>query len=341
MKLVFHTNSASPHQIPLAREIVRRINAENYRYIYTTQLTDERRNMGWPVPLEPWIVCEAEFPQKCKEWLEDCDVLLSSLRDIDLFELRAGKGTKSLYMSERWFKPPIGELRMLVPSFRKMVKRFTRWANSCPDTCVLAIGPWAKKDFVSMGVNPSKIADWGYFVEPGLGSVKNKTSGNEVIRLLWCGRLIALKHVADIIKAVRKLPNYNRVELTIVGDGPEKKRLLKLAEGLPVAFMKSQSIEKVREIMRTHDTLVLASNGFEGWGAVVNEALEEGMNVIGTYECGAPPSLLPKERLYHCGDIETLALLISKDMKHELPECSIGNWTAEHAAGKLLSWIEI
>ena len=55
-------------------------------------------------------------------------------------------------------------------------------------------------------------------------------------------------------------------------------------------------MEKVRELMREHDLFVFPSNGLEGWGAVVSEALEEGMNVIGTFESGAPATLLPKER---------------------------------------------
>ena len=337
MKFVFHTNSVSPHQIPLAREIVKRIGEANYRYIYTTPLTDERRNMGWSVSSEAWIVSETETPQQCQAWLEDCDVLMSGLRDIDLFERRAAKGLRSFYVSERWFKPPIGVLRMFVPSFRKMGKRFVGWVNSSSDSRVLAIGPWAQKDFVRMGVGRDKIVEWGYFVEPNGACRARETRNDGSLRLMWCGRMIALKHVADIIKAIRILPAVKKVELTIVGDGPERERLMKIAEGLPVVFLKSQPIETIREIMRTHDTFVFSSNGFEGWGAVVSEALEEGMNVIGTCECGAPPTLLPKERIYHCGDIKTLARLIGKEMNHELPDCEIGKWTAKCAADRLLS----
>ncbi len=93
---------------------------------------------------------------------------------------------------------------------------------------------------------------------------------------------------------------------------------------------------KMRELMREHDLYVFASNGYEGWGAVVSEALEEGMNVIGTFEAGASATLLPKERLFHCGDWRTLAALIVKEMKGELPPCGIGEWTAKFGAKRLL-----
>lgn len=336
MKFVFHTNVISPHQIPLAREIVKKVGVNNYRYVYTTPLSDERKNMGWSVTPEPWIVYETEAARRCREWMERCDILLSGLRDLGLFESRAVNGLRSLYASERWFKPPIGMLRMLVPSYRKMASRFVSWANSDSGARILAIGPWAKKDFVKMGINPNKIVEWGYFVEPSLEPRARTNCSGVPLRLLWCGRLIALKHVVDIIKAMRMLSDRSRAELTIVGDGPEKPRLMKLAAGLPVVFKKSQPVAAIRRIMREHDTFVFASNGYEGWGAVVSEALEEGMNVIGTYECGAPPTLLPKERLYHCGDVKALASLMRKEMNHELPDCTIGDWTAARAAGRLL-----
>lgn len=106
-----------------------------------------------------------------------------------------------------------------------------------------------------------------------------------------------------------------------------------------VTFLPSQPMEKVRELMRTHDLFVFPSNGYEGWGAVVSEALEEGMRVLASYECGAGPTLLPRERLFHSGDWKTLAQLIRKDMRGELPPCSIGEWTAKAAARRFLDGI--
>ena len=46
--------------------------------------------------------------------------------------------------------------------------------------------------------------------------------------------------------------------------------------------------------------------------------------------------LLPRERLFHSGDWKTLAQLIEKDVRGELPPCSIGEWTAKAAATRLL-----
>ena len=158
--------------------------------------------------------------------------------------------------------------------------------------------------------------------------------------------MLALKRVETIIRAANEFKvQGSKFKVTLVGDGPEKERLMRLAEGVggrcgrtvEFTFLPSQPMEKVRELMREHDLFVFPSNGYEGWGAVVSEALEEGMRVLGTFEAGASAAILPQERLFHSGDWKTLAKLIEKEMRGELPPCSIGEWTAKAAAKRLMN----
>ena len=97
-----------------------------------------------------------------------------------------------------------------------------------------------------------------------------------------------MKKVDTLIRACNKL----NLPLDIYGDGPEKARLKELA-GPYVRFHPFVPIEKVRQIMREHKTYVFPSNGYEGWGAVVSEALEEGMLVYASCESGAGATILP------------------------------------------------
>ena len=64
--------------------------------------------------------------------------------------------------------------------------------------------------------------------------------------------------------------------------------------------------------MHEHDIYVLASDAHEGWGAVVSEALEEGMKVLGTYEAGASATILPITNLFHAGDWRSLMTMLCK-----------------------------
>lgn len=379
MKFCFYTNSVSPHQLPLARELIARLGKDDYRYVFTTPITENRKRCGWSTIEESWIVQSKYGEGAVDEMLETCDVLMSGVRTLDLFEKRAVRGVKTLYVSERWFRPVkivrlfglfdcsiSGWMRMLHPGFRRMAKRFVRWMNSDPNARCLAIGSWAKRDMLRIGVDESKIVPWGYFVAPSDYKTNSHgqhlTSASSPLKILWVGRMIHWKRVDTIIRAVAEVEKrgggeQRKIQLTLVGDGSEKPCLQRLADHTlrkvnnsivnlqpqpdTVTFLPSQPIDKIREIMRSHDVYVLASNAQEGWGAALNEALEEGMFAIGTCEAGASASMLSPEWLFHSGDWRRLADLIATcaEMKLEgvLLGQGIGEWSATRAAERLLA----
>ena len=321
MRFALQTNSVSSHQLPLAREIVRRIGAENYRYIYTgTELQGGAQEVA---ATEPWIV-RADAPD-AQEWLENVDVLLTSSRDMDFLERRSARGLRTFYQGERWFKPiPLftfaaglhlflpGWVRMWVPRYRRMAKRFVKLTKADANFRVLPIGPWAERDFRRLGVSAEKMTRWGYFVEASDSVQSPRGSAVQIkphcsLRVLWVGRPLGLKRVDTIRKAVAQVPEATLDVLT----------------GLTPA--------QVRKEMRTHDVFVFASNAMEGWGAVVSEALTEGMVVLGTYETGAAAALLPKENLFHTGDWRTLAkMLAARSYRHiALPRAYAPDGAAE------------
>ena len=69
MNLVLYTNSVSAHELPLAREIVRLIGAENFRYVYTGRMQGGGQEVA---ASEPWIASEDETTDAL---LRQCDVL--------------------------------------------------------------------------------------------------------------------------------------------------------------------------------------------------------------------------------------------------------------------------
>ena len=316
MKFVHYTNSLSAHQIPLDRELVKRIGADNFRYIYTNE-----RLQGGAQEIdvrESWIIDASKADVTAL--LEECDVLLvGGLRPIDLMERRSAARKVTLYMSERWFKP-LGQIpgwvRMLVPRYRRMARRFVRLLRDDPKCWYLPIGPWAKRDMLWLGVPAAKMLDWGDFVEPSEVGVDDRCrcrmERHSPLRLLYIGRLLRLKHVETVVRSLEVLRSGGLdVRLTIVGNGPERDALGRLVKKLGlgdwVEFRPAVKMEEVREVMRQHDFLVFASNAMEGWGCVVQEALTEGVPVVGTYEAGASAAILPETQLFHCGDSRELA----------------------------------
>ena len=380
MKFVFLTNIISPHQMPLARELVNLLGADEYRYVYTEREEKERTKLGWGNEGEDWCLHGDENTAV----LSEADVLMSGVRAPNLFEKRAKDGKTTLYCSERWFKPPIGFLRVFVPSYFKMARRIVKLLNESENFYYLPMGIHAARDMArlcglmngdwkcvfkapkvnferkpggkvfSEGVGREGVREcvgkmrmWGYFVQSSefrVGSLElnhgihrihgNKGCGSEGVKVLWVGRLLKLKRVDTIIKAVGECSKSKKITLDIYGIGPEEAKLKKLAAkyGDKIKFHPPVPINEVRKLMREHDVYVLSSNGYEGWGAVVCEALEEGMKVIGTYEAGASATILPESNLFHAGDWRRLKMLLEGNAE----KVGIGPWTAKSAAIALI-----
>ena len=356
MKFVFYTNSVSPHQLPLARELVARLGSDNYRYIYTESLSTERVNLGWSQITESWIIRESENKNYCRKILLTCDILLCGLRDWDLLEARGKRGLKTFYASERWFKPLSifsirnyvwrvpGSWRMIIPTYRFMVHRLVKLVENYPSVRILSYGVWAARDFEQMGIPSANLHIWGYAVEPHKGaSIKRASLVGRPLRVLWIGRMIEWKRADTLIRAVAMAANKGcSIRCTLVGAGPYKIRWQSLAFRLMhdykltdklFDFRESLPITAVRDVMCQHDVCVLTSNACEGWGAVVNEALEEGMWVIGTHEAGSSATLLPETNRFACGDFERLTNLLcqSENLAH------VSNYTLVSLVDQLLS----
>lgn len=341
MKVAFYLNVISPHQLPLAREVVRSVGADNFTYVYVENFLSDRKAMGWD---------DSDIPNWCikgdenRSELIEADLLYTGIRCPNLIAKRVQLGKRTYYCSERCFKPiqfgrfllP-GFLRMILPSYRKMAMDMVELLNH-QLVKYLSCGPWAAMDMKKIGLNSNQIIPWGYFVEKGKYPEGRLFLGGK-LRVLWVGRISWLKRVDTIIKAVSNLKNY--VELTIVGDGPDKADVQELSKGISVEFISSQPIEKIREIMRENDVFVFSSNAMDGWGAVVNEALEEGMYVIGTKDTGSCASMLGEEDVYKCGDwrrlIKLLKGCVEKKIAGELKGQGIGMWSASEASQRFLA----
>ena len=240
MRFVFYTNNVSPHQLPLAARLMARVGRGNFLYVM------EKREWCGKVVETNLPIAHAD-DERAREWLENAEMMYTGgLRPIDLMERRAKRGLKTLYYSERWFKPieigvggrcrcrveVPGALRMAVPWYRKMARRFVKLANENECVKFLPTGPWARRDFVRLGVRPDRLVDWGYFVAPSTAKRLNIQTSKH-LNILWVGRMIGWKRVDTIIRAASKFKvQGSKFKVTLVGDGPERERLIKLAQRL-------------------------------------------------------------------------------------------------------------
>ena len=377
MKYIFYTNIVSPHQIPWCREFVKLVGEENFLYIAEESLHQERKELGWNHGQESWI-CELEENRTVlQEKLESCDILITSLRNSELLKKRAEKGLRSYYMFERWFKPPVGAFRMLHPGYRKICGDFNALASNSKIR-LLPIGIYAVEDFFKMQQclkNPfclfTKNSElkieknypamplelynmrlWGYFVAPGDGH--KVECGKDILNLFWCGRMLDWKRVNTLVKAIVNLLKRNiPVKLTLVGHGPEEGILRKIAGkwiNEKIYFKPPAKIDEIRQYMQNHDAYILSSDGGEGWGAALNEAMNEGMIPVGTFEAGSSATMIEHGKngfLYHSKNVKELECILEQiwNLKKTGKDQEIRNnavqtihdvWSPENAAVKLL-----
>jgi glycosyltransferase involved in cell wall biosynthesis len=166
---------------------------------------------------------------------------------------------------------------------------------------VLAIGHLGAKWFQRIGYQPAQIFPYGYFVEkPQLDTGENDaiTIGSMPVRITYIGQLIRRKGVDLLIEALGRLMTSDWY-LTVIGDGPERAYLEELAKRLGIAgrivFDGIKSNEQAMQALLRSDLLVLPSR-WDGWGAVVNEALMRGIPVICSDLCGAADLIHKSER---------------------------------------------
>lgn len=362
-KFVLHCPVVSPHHLSFMTKVVQALGDDQVLYVHTIPLTDERKKLGWGESSRAWIRC-VDGDDELYQELVNCDVLISSIRDIVLFARRAHEGRTTIYMSERWFKPiqilghlMPGWLRLFHPVFAITALRFARLINSSLPFYYFPMSIWAARDMAKLcGYRGhvtfehkaggriwagkhliEKFRIWAYFVESTSGAERKKVC-KDLKSVLWVGRMVGVKRVSDIVKATQIATEKGiRIELNLYGHGEDEINVKRAAEGmLNVHFHDPVPIARVRDLMRENDVYVLSSDAMEGWGAVVNEAMEEGMCVIGTHEAGASSTLLPKENLYHAGDVTALAELLTKGCS----KTDIDGWSCKAAATEVCRIIE-
>lgn len=116
---------------------------------------------------------------------------------------------------------------------------------------------------------------------------------------------------------------------------------LKLEDKIHLLGTKSQT--EVPAYMQKADIFILPSI-YDGWGAVVNEALQAGCYVICSDAAGASDLILQDERLgkvFHSGDACQLARLMSWCNEH-IHEIKTNRnlrlqWAQEHISGKAVA----
>lgn len=358
MKVVFVSNYINHHQIPFSDEMYKKLNG-NYIFIQTEPMEEERIRMGWGVELKqiPYLRLFYEEEEACRRSILDSDlVIFGGTEREELLRPRLRAGRPVIRYSERLYRE--GQWKAVSP--RGLLHKYndhTKYRGK--NVWLLCSGGYVASDFQLVRAYPGKMLKWGYFPQFKKfteGELPNETVTEE-LRVLWAGRFLPLKHPEYAVLAAKRLRSMGtpfRIDMVGAGEREEEIRRMLREEGLEdrVSLHGFLPPERVRGMMENAHIFLFTSNRLEGWGAVLNEAMNSGCAVTAGSAAGAVPFLLRHGEnglVYRDGDeaefldyVERLASdgELRKRLGRQAYRTVERLWNPARAASALLSFAE-
>ncbi|MDE5893995.1 MAG: glycosyltransferase, partial [Acetatifactor sp.] len=214
-------------------------------------------------------------------------------------EARLAAGKPVWRYSEPLYKT--GRYKFVSPrGLRKKYHDHTRYRKK--RVYLLCAGAYVAGDFRLVGAYGGKRFRYGYFpalrqYDPEkLMAGKDQASQGQ-LRLLWAARMIDWKHPETALQVAAGLREQGvDFRLDMIGDGVLASELQERARALGleqyVSFLGYRNPEETREYMEKAHIFLATSDRREGWGAVVNEAMNSGCALIAGKGMGAAPYLI-------------------------------------------------
>ncbi|NLL76602.1 MAG: glycosyltransferase family 4 protein [Clostridiales bacterium] len=355
MTVTFVSNYINHHQIPFSDACYEKL-GEGYHFIQTEPMETERVAMGWSVDIDklPYVRCWYKQEKECRELIMESDIVIfgwTGREDIISERLEAGKPT--IRVSERLYRE--GQWKAISPrGLLRKYKEHTKYRKA--PVCLLCAGAYVASDFHIIRAYPDKLLRFGYFpetviyTEGELEKLKEDTGRADIV---WAGRFMPLKHPEYAVRIAEELKNENKsFHIHMVGSGEMDEELKRRVTENDLeeyfTFYGYTEPKNVRKIMEKCHIHLFTSNYLEGWGAVVNEAMNSGCAVVANVEAGAVPFLIKHGEnglVYRNGSYEDFSVQVKKLVENpelrkklgkEAYNTIVGKWNAEYAAKELL-----
>jgi glycosyltransferase involved in cell wall biosynthesis len=278
--IFFWQNILSIHQSAFLRNLAE---IHNVILVVETSITKERFQQGWTNPdFGKVSIIVSPDKKQINKLLEKKDAIhiFSGIRAFKLpsevFELAVKKKLFIGIFSEPFNWMGIkGKLRFI----KYLILRI-QYSNHIQ--FILTTGKRGRWCFESVGFKKSIIYEWAYFTETPIITIRENK--HDIPKILFVGSIDKRKNILSLVSACKKLNIID--QLRIVGTGPLEKDLSQAIKGTKCEYLGRVSNKDVQKVIAESDVLILPSI-YDGWGAVVNEALMCGIPVIASNRCGS------------------------------------------------------
>lgn len=356
MNIVFVSNYINHHQIPVSDKLYE-LSAGQYTFIQTEPMEEERVKMGWDVnaELKPYVRFMYREKEACEKLIMEADcVIFGGCEDESIIRPRLVSGKFTVRYSERLYKE--GRWKFISPRGLKK-KYYDHTSFRKNDVYLLCAGAYVKGDFSLVRAYTGKMFKFGYFPKTEkYDDVHYLRKNNEGINILWAARFIDWKHPEMMVSIAGLLKEKNiKGHITMIGVGDMlddiNARVNKAGLNDYISFAGNKTPDEVREMMLRSDVFVSTSDMKEGWGAVINEAMNSGCVTIASYAMGAVPYLIKSGYnglAYRAKSVNELLRHIlwvndhkseARDMGARAYETICDLWNADVAAERLYAFI--
>lgn len=357
MKIAYFTNFLFHHQYPLCELMLREADVD-FTFVCTEDMPQGRLSMGYEdLSFLPFVIRSFESPGKYMQAMEvaktaDVCIFGSTLPEFIYERMKLNKLT--FRYCERALRK--GEWRRFIPTTAlKIYKEYIRYRNR--NLYILSASSYTSHDLALCGFDINKCFKWGYLPEvKKYESIKDVMATKKKAHIIWVGRFIDCKHPEFAIEALHRLKLHGvKFSCEFVGNGPLLEKMQwKIGEfGLDgfVSFTGALKPEEVRAKMNEASIFIFNSDRYEGWGAVVNEAMNSGCAVLVSHVCGAAPFLVKQNengRVYEYGNMTEFCKFLADYLVHPDLVQSLGTkaystmidiWNIEIAVPRFLTMV--
>ena len=305
MKVTFYSNFLTHHQVPFCLEMQRRL-GEDFKFVSTMKIFQWRVDMGFKdLDNEYDFVIKAyeskEMYDRAKELAINSDAVIIGSTTDELIEQRLKQDKLTFRYRARIFIFPDGFFKTIFnkEKIQTFYNRHIKYRKN-KNLYLLCANAYGANDFNLLKLYKDKIYKWGYFLENNIYDVEKlieDKENNETIEIIWVARFIKWKHPEIVIKLAQNLSKKYKFKMLGTGILEEKIKKIINKKGLNdiVEVVGQVPSDKVKDYMEKANIFIGTSDSTEGWGAVINEAMNAGCVVIANQKMGSVPFLIKNE----------------------------------------------
>lgn len=355
-KIVFYSNYLNHHSLPLCLEL-KKLSKDDFYFVAQKAISEKRIALGYQNISDDYDFVvktyeSRELLEKAYDLALEADYVLYGSSNPDYLDKRIKENKITFKQSERLFRLSGAK----VSWFRKLRRVYINHSKyNKYNLYMLCSGTLAAYDFNHFGAYIGKTYKWGYFpktIEYDIVKLFAKKKQAK-INILWAGRLLYWKHPDLAIKIALKLKEagYN-FNLNIIGNGEMEAELNRMIAkndlSEEVKMLGSMKPDEVRKYMEEANIFLFTSDFNEGWGVVLNEAMNSGCACIASHIIGSSGFLIKHEEnglIYKDGDFldlynKVVRLINDRDYTNKLGinayNTILNTWNAKEAAKRFV-----